>query len=84
MFSIKGELAEEYASEKGKSPILKIINVTPFVTEQRRILDKSKEKQAHKIRELCVARERIFEGLPEDLAEEINLSECSSAQEQLT
>mmetsp|Transcript_15362 Transcript_15362/g.21490 ORF Transcript_15362/g.21490 Transcript_15362/m.21490 type:complete len:295 (-) Transcript_15362:134-1018(-) len=74
---IKGELAEEYASGKGKTPILKITDVTPFVREQSRILNKSKEKQAHKIKNLWVARERIFAGLPEDLAQEIRLSECS-------
>eukprot|EP01052_Picozoa_sp_SAG31_P017954 SAG31_NODE_1252_length_9108_cov_24.066711_3_plen_420_part_00 len=69
---VKGELAEQYASEDTSvSPILQIVDVTPFVKEQKRLLDSmARAARAQPARSpLMVARERVYTGLPHALTQ---------------
>ena len=74
---IKGPLAHEYASvDRSVSPILGIVDATPFATEQRRVLDGMKRaaRAQPASSDLQVARERIYLGLPSALADAIGVS----------
>ena len=77
---IKGPLADQYASEdKTVSPILGIVDITPFVKQQKRLLDGMKRSARAQPMgsNLMVARERVYTELPDGLMQGIGLASRS-------